>query len=128
MAYEVYDQQGNLLTEYDLNLGRLEASFRMEHHPAVEGVEEVWHWEVVREYPNGGKDVAKIIDVPGVQAQAAWDEEIPIYVYIPYTQEELEAIEEEKNAPSLEEEVASLKAQLAAYEAAYQEGVREAWA
>jgi len=126
MNYEVYDQNGNLLEEYDLTLGRLEASTRIEHHPAIEGVEEVWHWEVVREYPNGGKDVEKVIDVPGVAAQEAWEEEIPIYIYIPYTQAELDAIEAEKNKPSLEEEVASLKAQLAAYEAAYREGVNEA--
>ena len=126
MSTEVYDQQGNLLTEYDLNLGRLEASTRKKHHPAVEGVEEVWHWETIAEYPNGGKDVAKVIDVPGVEAQEAWEEEIPIHVYIPYTQAELDAIEAEKNKPSLEEEVASLKAQLAAYEAAYREGVNEA--
>ena len=109
MAYEVYDQQGNLLTEYDLNLGRLEASFRMEHHPAVEGVEEVWHWEVVREYPNGGKDAAKIIDVPGVEAQEAWEEEIPIHVYIPYTQAELDEIEAEKNKPTQEERLRQLE-------------------
>lgn len=115
MAYEVYDQQGNLLTEYDLNLGRLEASFRMEHHPAVEGVEEVWHWEVVREYPNGGKDVKKVIDVPGVMAQEAWVEEVPIQVYIPYTQEELDAIEAEKNKPTDEKRIEQLEQALAAF-------------
>ena len=56
--YEVYDQQGNLLEEYDLDLGRLEASKRIEHHPAVEEVQEKGHWETIAEYPNGGKDVA----------------------------------------------------------------------
>lgn len=126
MAYEVYDQQGNLLTEYDLNLGRLEASFRMEHHPAVEGVEEEWHWETVAEYPNGGRDVKKVIDVPGVMAQKAWVEEVPIRVYIPYTPEELDAIEAEKNKPTDEQRIAALEQQLAAYEAAYREGVNEA--
>lgn len=115
MAYEVYDQQGNLLTEYDLNLGRLEASFRMEHHPAVEGVEEVWHWEVVREYPNGGRDVKKVIDVPGIMAQKAWVEEVPIRVYIPYTQEELDAIEAEKNKPTDEKRIEQIEQALAAF-------------
>ena len=109
MNREVYDQQGNLLDKYDLNLGRLESSTRIERHPAVEGVEEVWHWETVAEYPNGGKDVEKVIDVPGVQAQEAWEEEIPIYIYIPYTQAELDAIEAEKNRPSEEERLRQLE-------------------
>ena len=30
------------------------------------------HYETVAEYPNGGRDVRKVIDVPGVPAQAAW--------------------------------------------------------
>ena len=115
MAYEVYDRQGNLLTEYDLNLGRIEASTRKKHHPAVEGVEEVWHWEVVREYPNGGRDVKKVIDVPGVMAQDAWVEEVPIRVYIPYTQEELDAIEAEKNKPTDEKRIEQLEQALAAF-------------
>lgn len=114
MAYEVYDQQGNLLTEYDLNLGRLEASFRMEHHPAIEGNAEVGHWETLAEYPNGGKDVAWVVDVPGVEAQEAWEEEIPIHVYIPYTQAELDAIEAEKNKPTDEERIAALEEELLA--------------
>lgn len=106
---EVYDQQGNLLEEYDPALGRLEESTRIEHHPAIEGVEEKWHYETIAEYPNGGKDVARVIDVEGVEAQDAWDETIPILVYVPYTQEELDAIEAEKNKPSLEEQVAALQ-------------------
>ncbi|MBQ8537191.1 MAG: hypothetical protein IJ461_07315 [Clostridia bacterium] len=125
---KVYDQQGNLQEEYDLALGRLERRTRLVQHPAIEGVEEVWHWETVAEYPNGGKDVAKVIDVEGIEAQGAWEEEVPYLTYIPYTQEELEAIEAEKNKPTAEERIAALEAQLAAYEAAYQEGVREAWA
>lgn len=106
---EVYDQQGNLLEEYDLNLGVLEQSTRTIHHPAIEGVEEVWHWETVAEYPNGGKDVQKIIDVAGVQAEEAWDEEIQIKVYVPYTQEELDAMEAERNKPTAEERIAKLE-------------------
>lgn len=111
---KVYDQQGNLLVEYDLYLGRLEPSTRTEHHPAIKGVEEVWHWETIAEYPNGGKDVEKVIDVMGVQAVEAWDEEIPIYIYVPYTQEELEAMEAEKNKPTAEERIAQLEEELKA--------------
>ena len=114
MNYEVYDQQGNLLTEYDLDLGRLESSTRTVHHPAIEGVEEEWHWETVREYPNGGRDVRKVIDVAGVKAQEAWDEEIPIRIYIPYAPEELAAMEAERNKPTLEEQIAQLEDELKA--------------
>ena len=63
-------------------------------HPAVEGVEEVSHYETVTEYPGGGRDVRKVIDVPGVPAQAAWTEQVPVQRYIRYTAEELAAQEE----------------------------------
>lgn len=125
-GYEVYDESGKLLEEFDLSIGWLKPSTRTEHHEAVEGVEEVWHWETIAEYPNGGKDVKKVVDVPGVEAKDTWDEKIPIYIYIPYTEEELAAIEEEKNKPSIDDRVTTLEKQLASYEAAYMEGVNEA--
>lgn len=125
-GYEVYDESGELLEEFDLSIGWLKPSTRTEHHEAVEGVEEVWHWETIAEYPNGGKDVKKVVDVPGVEAKDAWDEKIPIYIYIPYTDEELAAIEEEKNKPSIDDRVTTLEQQLASYEVAYMEGVNEA--
>jgi len=106
---EIYDKQGNLLTEYDLNLGRLESSTRIVHHPAVEGTEEQWHWEVIAEYPNGGKDIEKVIDVPGVMTQDAWDEEIPINIFVPYTEEEKQLMEEEANKPTDEERLEALE-------------------
>ena len=65
-------------------------------HPAVEGVEEVSHYEAVTEYPGGGRDVRKVIDVPGVPAQAAWTEQVPVQRYIRYTAEELAAQEQAK--------------------------------
>ena len=43
------------------------------------------------QYPNGGRDVQKIVDRPGVQAQEEWVEKVPIQKYIRYTAEELEA-------------------------------------
>lgn len=123
---EIYNEQMEPIESPDLTLGWLEDSSRTVHHEAVEAVQEVWHHEVIAEYPNGGKDVARVIDVPGVEAQEAWDEEIPIQIYHPYTQEELDAIEAEKNKPTQEERIAALEAQLASYEAAYALGVNEA--
>ena len=60
-----------------------------QHHEAVEAVQEVYHYETVKEYANGGKDVKRVIDVPGVKAQEAWDEYETIGRFIPYTEEEL---------------------------------------
>lgn len=67
------------------------------HHDAVIGVEEVGHYETVREYPNGGKDVKWVVEVEGVEAKDAYDETVTesydsterIQIYIPYTETEL---------------------------------------
>ena len=40
----------------DLELGRLETKKEIIHHDAVEGVKELGHYEVIAEYPNGGKE------------------------------------------------------------------------
>lgn len=113
---KIYNQNMEPIENPDLSLGYLKPSIRTEHHEAVEGVEEVWHYEIIAEYPNGGKDVLKVIDVPGVQAQLAWDEEIPIQIYIPYTPEELDRMEEEKNKPTQEQRIAALENALKAIE------------
>ena len=110
MDREVYDENGNLLTEYDLSIGKLVDDIRTVHHDAVEAVEEVWHYETMNR-DGGGETGRIVIDVPGAFAQDAWDEEIPIYVYIPYTQEELAAMEAERNRPTQEERIAQLESQ-----------------
>ena len=108
---EIYNEQMERIEHPDLTLGYLRPGTRTEHHEAVEGVQEVWHYETVAEYPNGGMDVRKVVDVQGVEAQAAWDEEIPIQNYVPFTQEELDRMEAERNKPTTEERVAQLEAQ-----------------
>ena len=108
---EIYNEQIERIEHPDLTLGYLRPGTRTEHHEAVEGVQEVWHYETVAEYPNGGMDVRKVVDVQGVEAQAAWDEEIPIQIYVPFTQEELDRMEAERNKPTTEERVAQLEAQ-----------------
>lgn len=85
------------LKEYFLNKGHLKLDkLFIRHHEAVEEIKEQWHYETIAEYPNGGKDVSKVIDVPYQAPQEAFDEYEDIYVYIPYTYEELE----ELNKPS----------------------------
>ena len=108
---EIYNEQMERIENPDLTLGYLRPGTRTEHHEAVEDVQEVWHYETVVEYPNGGKDVQRVVDVPGVEAKPAWDEEIPIQIYVPYTQEELDRMEAEMNKPTTEERVAQLEAQ-----------------
>ena len=114
---KIIDENGAAIENPDLTLGYLVDDTEPVEHPAVEGVEEQWHWETVTEYPNGGKDVQKIIDCPGVQAQEEWVEQVPIQKYIRYTAEELAAQEEERKKAEvwekLPETVAALQAALA---------------
>lgn len=78
----------------DFSLGRLTKNeILIAHHPAIEGVEEQWHYEIETEYPNGGADLKVVVDVPGVEAVDAWDEYEEVLIYTPYTDEELEAIQ-----------------------------------
>ena len=113
---KILDETGAGVENPDLTLGYLTDDTEEVTHPAVEGVEEQWHWETVTEYPNGGKDVQKVIDVPGVPAQAAWTEQVPVQRYIRYTEEELAAREKERQqaeeAARLPETIASLTCQL----------------
>ena len=113
---KIIDENGAVVENPDLTLGYLTTSTEEITHPAVDGVEEQWHWETVTEYPNGGKDVQKIVDRSGVQAQEEWVEQVPIQKYIRYTEEELAAREKERQqaeeAARLPETIASLTCQL----------------
>ena len=93
---KILDETGAVVENPDLTLGYLTADTEEITHPAVEGVEEQWHWETVTEYPNGGRDVQKIVDRPGIQAQEEWVEQVPIQKYVRYTAEELAAQEKER--------------------------------
>ena len=106
---EIYNENMERIENPDLSLGYLKPSIRIEHHEAVAGIEEKWHYETIAEYPNGGKDIVKVIDVEHVDAQDAWDEEIEIQIYVLYTQEELDAIEAEKNKPTQEDRIIALE-------------------
>lgn len=102
---KILDETGAVIESPDLTLGYLTNDTEKITHPAVEGVEELFHYETVAEYPNGGRDVRKVIDVPGVPAQAAWTEQVPIQKYIRYTAEELAAQEEERKKAEAREKL-----------------------
>lgn len=114
---KIIDSNGVEIATPDLTKGYLKQETQTIHHDAVAGVEEVSHYETIAEYPNGGKDVRKVVDVPGVAAQEAYDEEVDVQRYILYTDEELAAqekarkeAEEKAQLPTAEERLAALEA------------------
>ena len=91
---KIIDETGAIMENPDLTLGYLTDDTQPLEHPAQEAVAEVAHYETVAEYPSGGRDVQRVVDVPGVPARPAWTEQLPIKRYIRYTAEELAAQEE----------------------------------
>lgn len=126
---KIIDNNGAEITNPDLALGYLKPETQTIHHDAVAGVEEVSHYET-ETLPDGtpaiyydadgrekGRDVRKVVDVPGVEAKDAWDEEEQVQVYHLYTAEELaeqekarKEAEEKAQLPTAEERLAALEA------------------
>lgn len=102
---KILDETGAVIESPDLTLGYLISGTEPVEHPAVAAVPETSHYETVAEYPNGGRDVRKVVDRPGVQAQEAWTEQVPIQKYIRYTAEELAAQEEERKKAEAREKL-----------------------
>lgn len=100
---EIYDEKMERIVDPDLTLGWLEDTVRRVAHEEVPAVQEIWHYETAAEYENGGRDVVKVVDVPGVPAREAWEENVPIQIYHPYTQVQLDEIKAEKNRPTQEQ-------------------------
>lgn len=128
---KIIDETGVVLTtEPDLEAGYLVEDVEVTHHDAVEGTAPQWHRETAK-LPDGspaiyyrdgkeiGRDMVKVIDVPGVDPQPAWDEEVPVMRYIRYTAEELAQREKEKQEAQQRQEVLDkLPETLAALQAA----------
>ena len=128
---KIIDETGVVLTtEPDLEAGYLVEDVEVIHHDAVEGTAPRWHRETAK-LPDGslaiyyrdgkeiGRDMVKVIDVPGVDPQPAWDEEVPVMRYIRYTAEELAQREKEKQEAQQRQEVLDkLPETLAALQAA----------
>lgn len=105
---KIIDSNGVEIANPDLTKGYLKQETQTVHHDAVAGVEEVSHYET-ETLPDGtpaiyydadgrekGRDVRKVVDVPGVVAQNAYDEEVEVQRYVLYTAEELAAQAEAK--------------------------------
>lgn len=102
----ILDNNGLDVNSPNLEKGYLKNDRHLiKHHAEVKGVEEIGHYETIAEYPNGGKDVAWVVDTPGVEAAEAWDEYEDILRYIPYTETELRirALEEKRRPFSTDE-------------------------
>ena len=114
---KIIDATGIVLTtEPDMEAGHLVEDVEVIHHDAVEGTAPQWHRETAK-LPDGspaiyyrdgkeiGRDMVKVIDVPGVDPQPAWDEEVPVMRYIRYTAEELAQRKEQAEAARKRQEV-----------------------
>ena len=102
---KILDETGAVMENPDLTLGYLTDDTQPLEHPAQEAVAEVAHYETVAEYPGGGRDVQRVVDVPGVPARPAWTEQLPIKRYIRYTAEELAAQEEARKKAEAREKL-----------------------
>lgn len=128
---KIIDENGAVLTtEPDLEAGYLVEDVEVIHHDAVEGTAPQWHRETAK-LPDGslaiyyrdgkeiGRDMVKVIDVPGVDPQPAWDEEVPVMRYIRYTTKELAEQEKARKETQQRQEVLDkLPETLAALQAA----------
>ena len=117
----IFDESFNRIESPDLEMGRLEEHTVEVTHDWVVDTEEQGHWETVAEYEGGGKDVEWRVDVPEVghwetrreggevfedypsEVIPDWmphDEEAAdifgYYLYVPYTEDELAQIAEDK--------------------------------
>ena len=69
----------------DLDKGYLVDKVEIIHHEEKPYLEEVGHYELVKEYPNGGKEIRWVVDIEGQEHEAAWDEHVKYQIYIPYS-------------------------------------------
>lgn len=133
----VFDEEYNLLEQYDSDKGRLDERELNVVHKYVIDIEEEGHWETIAEYDNGGKDVEWKIDTPEsghwetyrdedilftdypVQIPDDWPKEQEINdvfqcnVYIPYTEEELVQVAKDKAKLERQTQIIQLKQNLA---------------
>ena len=91
--FTIYNQDKSQVLEYDnidFNAGYLVDMEDVIHHDAIEGKEEVGHYQTIAEYENGGKDVVWVVDEEAIEGREAYDEVIQYQIYIPYSKEFME--------------------------------------
>lgn len=110
---KILDETDAIIENPDLTLGYLVGDTEPLAHPAQEAVAEIAHYETVAEYPSGGRDVRKVVDVPGAAAKAAWTEQVPIKRYVRYTAAELDAREQARKEQEAQAKLPGTVAELA---------------
>ena len=92
---KIYNQsKTEILENPDLEKGYLKPDkIETTYHEATPEIKEQSHYVTIKEYPNGGKDVEKIIDVEYQPAKGAYYDYEDIQVYVPYNEKELARIE-----------------------------------
>lgn len=110
---KILDETGAIIENPDLTLGYLVGDTEPLAHPAQEAVAEIAHYETMAEYPSGGRDVRKVVDVPGAAAKAAWTEQVPIKRYVRYTAAELDAREQARKEQEAQAKLPGTVAELA---------------
>ena len=93
------------LLDCDLEKGYLKKDVIETDIPEQEEVVEEWHYEAIKEYPNGGKILEKVIDVEGKPYIPAHTEREEIWVYVPYTEDELAKIAAEREISELKQKL-----------------------
>lgn len=74
----------------DLEKGYLRVDNRVvAYHPYQPKIVEIGHYETIKEYANGGKDVKWVVDIQGQEEKEAYEETEEVEVYVPYTEKEL---------------------------------------
>ena len=92
-----------LLEDCDLTKGQLIQDTLETIVPEKEEIAEEGHYETIAEYPNGGKDVVWVVDREGQAFEPEKVENIPIQVYVPYSEEYLLQQERTELRKQLEE-------------------------
>ena len=89
----ILDHLGNekILDDLDLDAGFLkEERILIAKHKAIEARDEEGHYEIIKEYPNGGVDVKWIVDTPAIEVKEAYDEYETILRYTPFAEKDLD--------------------------------------
>ncbi len=85
------------LESVDLSKGYLkDDELFVAHHEPVKEVKEKGHYERKASKHSEYPDIFWVVDTPRVKPQEAWDEYEDIQVYVPYTEEDLAKIKQEK--------------------------------
>ena len=85
------------LFNYDYSKGYTIKDTLTKYFKGQNKIEEQGHYEVIAEYPNGGKDIEWVIDVPGQNEILEHNEIEDILIYIEYTAEEIKYINDKQN-------------------------------